>query len=106
MPRDIFTEVRQIEEQAERILADARTIARETREHAGEELARCEGEAKRKFEAESARLRAEHASRLVGRKVALEEDFAARRTRLDETASHRVEELADAVASRLLRARR
>lgn len=106
MSRDIFTEVRQIEEQAERILADAQAGARETRERAGEEIARCEAETKRKFEETSARLRAEHETSLAGRKADLERDFASRRAKLDDVASSRVEPLADGVASQLLRARR
>lgn len=102
MDKDIFEEVRHIEEEAERVLAQARSDRDDILKNARAEAEACREQSRKNLEAESRRLTDEHERKLAEESDSLEEGFKARRTRLEETASRRTDKLADWVVSRFL----
>ena len=106
MPEDIFVEVESIEEQADLVLAEARSAAEKAVADAQAELAAFEQEAREKCETESARLRDEHEQHLSHEQTSLEDEYHRRRAHLDEIADNRTDSLADRVVSRFLEGNR
>ena len=102
MDKDIFAEVRQIEEEAERILARARADREETLRQARDEATSYRERSRKKTEEETGRRRMEHQRGLAGAKASLEEEFGTRKVSLDQTAVNQIDELADWVVSRFL----
>jgi len=102
MDKDIFAEVRHIEEEAERILARGRAEREESLRKARDEAGLYGERSRKKLEEEAGRRRTEHQHALADGKASLEEDFEARKASLDQTAASRIDELADWVVSRFL----
>lgn len=102
MDKDIFAEVRRIEEEAERILTEARAERDEILKKAEAEAAAYREQSAGKLEAGQARLREQHEQALLEERLRVEKDFETRRDRLNHTAENRTDELADWVVSRFL----
>ena len=102
MDKDIFAEVKHIEEKAAQILARAGSDREEALKKAEEQATRCREESQKKLELEKRLLREEHESKLAKEKAALEKDFEARMARLDDVAAKQTDKLADWVVGRFL----
>ena len=102
MGKDIFAEVTRIENEAERILAQARTDRDAILKKAEADAVACREEAERSLADESRRLRAEHERRLAADQAALEEDFKNRKARLEDVSLRRTDPLADWIVRRFL----
>lgn len=102
MDKDIFAEVRRIEGEAERILAEARTERDDILKEAEAEAEAYREQSARKLEADQAHLHEQHERTLFNERAGIEKDFETRRDRLNRTAEHRIHELADWTADRFL----
>ncbi|HUW58388.1 MAG TPA: hypothetical protein VMZ92_17255 [Planctomycetota bacterium] len=102
MDKGIFAEVKRIEEEAEEVLAEARRRRDDLLQKADTEAVDCRKASARKLEAEKTRLHEQHERELFEARLRIEEDFEARKDRLNRTAETRTDDLADHVAGRFL----
>ncbi len=99
---DVFAEVKRIEDEAERILAEAKAAGQEAMRRAEAEAAGLREQTGKAVAAESARLRDEQGRKRAAEKAAVESDDAARKARIEHVASHGADALAAWVAARYL----
>ena len=99
---DVFAEVKRIEDEAERLLSEARASAESSVAKAREDAEARRARAERQIEDERARLKAEQQRKIAEDVAAVEADFRGRKARLDETARE-VDALAGLVVDRLLK---
>jgi len=102
MDKDIFAEVKRIEEEAAQILAHAGADREKTLKGASEQAERYREESQKKLELEKRLLREEHESRLAKEKDRLEGEFEGRMKRLEDVADKQTDKLADWVVGRFL----
>lgn len=98
---DVFAEVKRIEDEAERLLSEARASAESSVAKAREEAEASHARARRQIEEERARLKAAQQRKIAEDVAAVEADFRARKARLDASARN-VDALAGLVADRLI----
>ena len=102
MDKDIFEEVRQIEQKAEDLLAKTQSDHDEAVRKAREQAVAYVEQSQAKLQEHSERLRNDHQRELDQEKASIKAAFASEKTQLEKTASKRTDELAEWVADRFL----
>ena len=102
MDKDIFEEVRRIEQKAEDLLAKAQSDHDDAVKKARAQAVAYLEKSTEELSEQSDRLRGEHERALDQEKASIKAAFAAQKTQLEETAARRTDELAGWVADRFL----